>query len=73
MRIFSHRGRALLLSFLLGPLVLMGCGDQSGPQVEIPKDLKDKYNSPLQEKKPGKGKDVKSIKDRSHPMDPDTK
>jgi len=41
--------------------------------LDIPKDLKDKYSTPVQEKKPAKGKEIKSIKDRSHPQEPDTK
>jgi len=73
MRTVRDRGRALLLSFLLGPLVFLGCdGGQSGPQVDIPKDIKDKYSG-AQDKKPAKGKEIKSIKDRSQPQEPDTK
>jgi hypothetical protein len=51
----------------------MGCGEETGPQLSAPKDLKDKYNSPVQEKKAGKGPVIKSIKDRSHSQQPDTK
>ena len=74
MRIVRDRGRALLLSFLFGPLLLVGCGDQSGEQIEIPKDLKDKYSTGgAPEKKPAKGTEIKSIKDSVRSQGSDTK